>query len=261
MQNPLIVIESRELSPGEVAETVNARDLWQFVGSKRDFPTWIRDRFEKYGFVEGSDYLIHKSGDQVPHQGGVRNVTITDYFLTIAVAKELAMVENNDKGREVRRYFIDCERLAKAKAAVPSETDIINSLNDPALIRSVLLNYVEKVIALESTVKEQAPKVAALDRICTFSEGSMCVTDAAKALQIKPSLLFLWLQEHDWIYRRIGSSWIAYQPRLKQGLLEHKVTTVKRKDDTDKIVEQVRVTAKGLSYLADVFSRPVMQLE
>ncbi|MDG9927397.1 MULTISPECIES: phage antirepressor KilAC domain-containing protein [unclassified Pseudomonas] len=103
---------------------------------------------------------------------------------------------------------------------------------------------------LQQVLAEQAPKVEALDRIAT-ADGSLCITNAAKDLQLRPKDLFAWLQSHQWIYRRAGSSgWLAYQIRIQQGLLEHKVTTVSRSDGSEKVVEQVLVTAKGLAKLA-----------
>lgn len=97
-----------------------------------------------------------------------------------------------------------------------------------------------------------APKAQALDRIAD-AEGSMCITDAAKHLKIQPKRLFSWLAANDWIYRRPGNAnWIAYQPRLKSGVLDHKVALVARGDGTEKVVEQVLVTAKGLARLAEV---------
>ncbi len=101
-----------------------------------------------------------------------------------------------------------------------------------------------------------APKAEALDRIAT-AEGSMCITDAAKSLQLQPKKLFVWMQANQWIYRRAGgSTWIAYQNRIQSGLLEHKVTTVERQDGTEKVVEQVLVTAKGLAHLSAVVINP-----
>lgn len=91
----------------------DARTLHTFMGVLRDFSNWIKGRIKKFKFVEGIDYLLAKTGEQVPHQGGIRNVVAIDYHLTLDMAKELAMVENNDKGREARRYFIACEKQAQ----------------------------------------------------------------------------------------------------------------------------------------------------
>ncbi len=128
------------------------------------------------------------------------------------------------------------------------------NLADPAQLRQVLLGYTEKVIALESQVSVMEPKVEALNRIA-LADGSMCLTDAAKHLQVQPKWLFRWLQEHQWIYRRAGGSgFIGYQSRIQVGYLEHKVSTVERSDGSTKAAEQVRITAKGLAKLAELLS-------
>ncbi len=133
------------------------------------------------------------------------------------------------------------------------------NLADPAVLRAALLGYTEKVIALEATVAQQAPKVAALDRIATAA-GSICITDAAKSLQVQPKALFRTLQECEWIYRRPGGSgWIAYQRRIQSGLLEHKVTTITRNDGSDKVVEQVLVTPRGLTALSEKLGNLIMR--
>ncbi|MDT4875349.1 Phage antirepressor protein KilAC domain protein [compost metagenome] len=118
----------------------------------------------------------------------------------------------------------------------------------------MLLGYTEKVIALESQVSIMEPKVEALNRIA-LADCSMCLTDAAKHLQVQPKWLFRWLQEHQWVYRRAGGSgFIGYQNRIQVGYLEHKVSTVERSDGSTKAAEQVRITAKGLAKLAEVLS-------
>lgn len=84
---------------------VNARDLHKFLQVGRDFTTWIKGRIEQYLFIENVDYILTltKTGER-------KNVVMTEYHLTLDMAKELAMVENNEQGRKVRRYFIRCEK-------------------------------------------------------------------------------------------------------------------------------------------------------
>lgn len=62
--NELISIEYRTFN-SVLVSTCNARDLWQFVESKRDFSNWIKDRIEKYGFIQGVDYLLNKFVEQL----------------------------------------------------------------------------------------------------------------------------------------------------------------------------------------------------
>jgi len=111
----------------------------------------------------------------------------------------------------------------------------------------------KKVKALESKVETLEPKAEALDRIAT-ADGSLCISDAAKALQVQPKkVLFPFLQFNRWIYKRAGGkSWLGYQDKVQQGLLEHKITTQLLPDGSERIREQVLITSKGLAKLSSV---------
>lgn len=99
-------------------------------------------------------------------------------------------------------------------------------------------------------IEAMTPKVEALDRIAS-ADGSLNITEAAKALQMRPTDLFNYLDRHGWTYRRAGSTTrLGYQSKTTAGLLEHKITTISRADGSEKIVEQVRVTPRGLARLA-----------
>lgn len=136
----------------------------------------------------------------------------------------------------------ECQRIARGGSTV--------DLNDPSQLRNLLLNYSEKAEQLERRVQELLPSQEALDRIAT-ADGSLCITDAAKALQIRPKDLFQWLRENGWIYKRAGAAHdLGYQSKTTAGVLEHKVTTVLRADGSEKVTEQVRITPKGLAKLA-----------
>ena len=103
---------------GEKKRFVNARELYQWLGVGRDFSTWIKDRIDKYDFVEDLDYFIafpqfgdgqkpNKTGKIVDSKTGV--ILPKEYVLSVDMAKELAMVENSDIGKKVRKYFIRVE--------------------------------------------------------------------------------------------------------------------------------------------------------
>lgn len=95
-----------ETTTGE--KVVNARELHQQLMVGKDFTNWIKDRIEKYGFIENEDYFITlaKTGER-------QNVVKTDYILKLDIAKEIAMVQNNEMGRAIRKYFIDVEKRFK----------------------------------------------------------------------------------------------------------------------------------------------------
>lgn len=106
--NSIIPVTSIKVS-GNEEQVVNARDLYNFLSVGRDFSSWLKGRVEEYGFVENQDFGIFPRFGENSRRGR----KAVDYFLTLEMAKELAMVEKNDKGREARRYFIECERRAK----------------------------------------------------------------------------------------------------------------------------------------------------
>ena len=108
----------------------------------------------------------------------------------------------------------------------------------------------KKNIKLTAQVENMTPKVEALNLIST-SDGSMCISNTAKDLQLQPKGLFRWLNVNHWIYKRKGNTtWTAYQDKINQGLLEHKVEPVTLPNNRILTTEQVRVTSKGLAKLA-----------
>lgn len=109
----LIPVQTGRVGDEEV-QTVNARELHVFLEVGRDFATWIKERIEEYGFVEGQDYVKTSIIPRSPKSGNAKLLNNPkppiDYHLSLDMGKELAMVERNDKGRQARRYFIACEK-------------------------------------------------------------------------------------------------------------------------------------------------------
>lgn len=234
--NELIKIEPRQIS-GSTIQTCNARDLWQFVESRAQFSDWIKGRIEKYAFVEGEDFTVQKFVNG--------RSTIIDYHLTIETAKELAMVENNEKGREVRRYFIECEKRAKAGVDYTSLSKI--------QILQLALESEQERLALEHKVEELAPKADALDRL-SLADGEVCLQTAGKLLQQPPNKFIAWLRSlGTWIFKRPGSSRnSAYTDKINAGYLNVRTVTTIMPDGSERVTEQVVVTPKGLAKLAQM---------
>ncbi|HGT6327395.1 TPA: antA/AntB antirepressor family protein [Escherichia coli] len=104
MTSQLIPVFNGAIS-NETALLCNARDLHAFLEVGKRFATWITERIADYEFVENQDYIAISQKREIGHGRGKK-----DYHLTLDTAKELAMVERNEKGRQIRRYFIECER-------------------------------------------------------------------------------------------------------------------------------------------------------
>lgn len=133
------------------------------------------------------------------------------------------------------------------------------NMRDPRQMAMAALQLIEVNQELQATIEQQqqkiaedAPKVEGFERIAN-SDGSLCITDAAKTLQVQPRKLTQLLQEKGWLYRRpMGSGWLAYQGRIQSGHLEHKVTTGEKSDGSEWTSTQVRITARGLTKLAEI---------
>ena len=95
---------------GREANIVSAKALHKVLGVGRDFTTWIKGRISQYGFVTSVDYVpVENLSSPVSGSAKYRQQIEHDYLLSLDMAKEVAMVERNEQGRAVRRYFIQCE--------------------------------------------------------------------------------------------------------------------------------------------------------
>lgn len=104
----IITITTATINNEEV-NTVNARELWQKLGVKTQFKDWMPRRIEEYGFEEGKDFssILSKSHGRPSKE----------YLISLDMAKELAMVENNEQGRKIRHYFIEVEKAYRKQLA------------------------------------------------------------------------------------------------------------------------------------------------
>ena len=122
--NNLKIIENGliPIYKGEGGGVVDARELHEFLEVGKDFSTWVKDKFEKYGFVEDEDFtpILGKTSER----GGRPSI---EYFLTINTAKEIAMVENNEQGHVIRKYFIEVENRARQPKQM-SQAEILAGL-------------------------------------------------------------------------------------------------------------------------------------
>lgn len=119
----LIPVTDRLIGNRQVP-TVNARELHEFLGNKTRFNDWIKNRINEYEFKENVDFVGFTENLVKPqNQENKGGRPTKEYFVTLNMAKELAMVERTDKGREARQYFIACEqKLLTLQATKPQST-------------------------------------------------------------------------------------------------------------------------------------------
>lgn len=172
---------------GEEQQTVNARELWKVLGSKREFINWIKDRLE--GFTIGEDFLTNLSKSH----GRPR----IEYTLTLDVAKHLAMLERNEIGKKVRQYFIEVEKEARRRMKQPTSADILRGIIDTQGIDWILerLERCEMLEVFASLAQFGTTNPKGFVRH-TFRRGSIPVRGGRKLeaviLRVKHPDLFTW---------------------------------------------------------------------
>lgn len=126
-------------------QAVSARDLHAFLEVQSEFRNWIKNRIEQYQFVQGSDFI---AGNFLPGSERI------DYYISIDMAKEISMVERNEKGKEARQYFIACEKRARGEGMTTGD-----------LLVQMAITYREherRILSIEVEQAETKQKIAEL---------------------------------------------------------------------------------------------------
>ena len=191
-QVPLIPLSHEQIGDSLV-QTVNARELHSFLEVGKVFAAWIQDRIQQYAFIEDVDYVI-----TVSKTGIRKNVIQKDYFLSLDMAKELSMVERNQKGKEARQYFIRCEKRAQQP-----QWNIPQTL--PEALR-LAAEQAEQVVILTIENKQQQVQIESLESL--FRQG-MTIPQFCKMLNgVNVMKVSEHLEEKSWLYNesRSGNS-------------------------------------------------------
>lgn len=129
METALIPVRN-ELIGGETIQAVNARELYNFLDVESNFSTWMNRRIEEGAFIEGQDFLPKKEeiAKGRPPKG---------YIISLDMAKHLCMLERNDKGKQARQYFVECEKKLRQIASAPaSELEVLHRMTGAMLEQS-----------------------------------------------------------------------------------------------------------------------------
>ena len=251
--NELIKITTNE----QGVQCVSARELHEGLEVGRDFTTWIKGRINKYGFEENVDYtkvsLIPQNGGIKTGRGG--DTKSVDYVISVDMAKELCMVENNDLGKQFRKYFIECEK--KLKSQVPQLTKKqqlqLSILNGEDLEKISSLAQYETLIIGEATkplldkIEEDKPKIDYYEQMLT-TIGCRTVTDIAKDYGLNVQKLNKILHEQDVQYKSKSGQWLLYKEHDGKGYVQ--TSTYITKNNEAKYT--TKWTAKGQKFIYDL---------
>lgn len=221
-------------------QTTDARGLHKFMEIGKDFSSWFKDRVSQYDFAENVDFVVLPEIGENPKGGRPAK----EYAISLDMAKELAMVERNEKGKQARRYFIECERRANSPT-------IALDMRDVSQLRIAAIQLIEMNHEKDEKIAALAPKAEAL-ALLESSEGSVGPRLAAKMLNMPERKFIKWLEANHWAFRQNGVGPLqAYKDKRERGYLEHRPHTYHDQvRGEERTVAQMMITPKGLARIA-----------
>lgn len=208
--------------------TVLARDLHEFLEAETPFHKWF-PRMCEYGFTEDEDYRTFLSN----RSDGLPGKPRQDAQLTIDMAKEICMLQRNEKGKQARQYFLQLEREWNSPEAVMSRA---LRMAEERLERFKTINA---NLSVQNAIMQ--PKAEYFDGLCD-RESLTGVRETAKLLGLKQNDFVKWLIDHKYIYRDKRGRLMPYAEHVDSGLFTVKETY---NDKTDWTGVQMLITVKG----------------
>ncbi|HBF3827663.1 phage antirepressor KilAC domain-containing protein [Clostridioides difficile] len=250
--NNLSVIENEGLIKVEVNEKqeqiLSARDLHEFLEVGSRYNDWF-NRMIGYGFVENEDF-ISITQKKVTAQGN--ETEYIDHIIKLDMAKEIAMIQRNEKGKQARKYFLQIEKDWNTPEKVMARALIV--ANKTIEKKSREIEEKDKVIQL------QQPKVLFADSVAS-SDNSILVGELAKLLRQNgidtgQNRLFDWLRNNGYLIKRKGEDYnTPTQKSVDLGVIEIKEGTRVHPDGHTSITKTPKITGKGQIYFINKFKK------
>lgn len=218
--------------------TLSARELHKELNVTDRFTRWF-ERMGEYGFEENIDFTSVKSSTLV-NNGATRE--LQDYQITLDMAKEIAMLQRNEKGKEIRRKLIELEK----------------AWNSPEKVMARALDIAHKTIAnLQIENEEMKPKAIFADAVAT-SDTSILIGDLAKLIKqngtdIGQKRLFERMRNDGYLIKTGTSKNMPTQKAMEKGLFEVKERVISNPDGSTRITRTTKVTGQGQIYFINKF--------
>lgn len=217
---------------------VSARDLHEFLESKQEFTHWIKNRIEQYGFIENEDFTVEKFI--------MRKTWKHDYIITIDMAKELSMVERNEKGKQARKYFIECEKQLKNKKVDSYMIDDPVERAKRWIEEEEHRRLLSKNVMIQSEIiKDLTPRAELADKVLN-SRALVTTTLLAQdygmtAQQLNKLLNTLGVQY------KTGNQWVLYAKYKDMGLMHSETLPITRSNG--EVISNNKWTMKGKAFI------------
>lgn len=220
---------------------VSARELYDALNVSKNtrFSRWFETNSKQ--LIEDEDYRGVLTSTPQNQHGGVQQ--LQDYALTIDAAKQIAMMSGTPKGREVRMYFIQVEKVWNSPDQIMARALQISKMK---------LEHKDKLIA------EMTPKALFADAV-SASQTSILVGELAKLLkqngvEMGAKRLFVWLREKGYLIKRKGTDYnMPTQRSMELGLFEIKEHSHINSNGVNVTTKTPKVTGKGQQYFINKF--------
>ena len=221
--------------------TLSARELHKELNIAGRFSRWF-EQMSEYGFEENVDYTSVQNCTEVQNNGGIQVRELQDYQITLDMAKEIAMLQRNEKGKEIRRKLIELEK----------------AWNSPEKVMARALDIAHKTIAnLQIENEEMKPKALFADTVAA-SDTSILIGDLAKLIKqngtdIGQKRLFERMRNDGYLIKKGTSKNMPTQMAMEKGLFEVKERTISNPDGSTRITRTTKVTGRGQIYFINKF--------
>jgi anti-repressor protein len=235
--NELITTSHNE--NGEII--LSGRELHEFLEVKSNYSTWF-ERMCEYGFAENIDYILLSNFEKQIGSGGHNKI---DHHIKLDMAKEIAMIQRTEKGKQARQYFLHLEKM----------------WNSPEMVMKRALDYADRQVQkLEQQLFLDKPKVLFADAV-SASKTSILIGELAKILKQNgydtgQNRLYEELRKQGYLIKRKGTDFNSPTQRaMELGLFEVKETAVTHSDGHVTVSKTTKVTGKGQQYFINKFLR------
>lgn len=223
--------------------TLSARELHKELNIAGRFSRWF-EQMSEYGFEENVDYTSVQNCTEVQNNGGIQVRELQDYQITLDMAKEIAMLQRNEKGKQIRKKLIELEKV----------------WNSPEKVMARALDIAHKTIAnLQIENEEMKPKAIFADAVAT-SDTSILIGDLAKLIKqngtdIGQKRLFERMRNDGYLIKTGTSKNMPTQKAMEKGLFEVKERVISNPDGSTRITRTTKVTGQGQIFFINKFKK------
>lgn len=239
--NELLKIEVNE----NQEPCISGRELHKFLKVGTDYKKWF-DRMTEYGFAENIDFSTVSQKCPIANGGYQEKF---DHMIKLDMAKELAMIQRTDKGKEARQYFIQVEKEYNSPEKIMARALVIAQKEISAL------NI--QVGQLEEKVEQQKPKVLFADSV-ESANNSCLIGELAKILRqngvdIGQNRLFQWMRSNGYLGRSGERYNVPTQKSMEMGLMTIKKNVINQPDGSIRTTTTTKISGKGQIYFVNKF--------